>query len=161
MSALNFNTTGSANAAFGANALNNLSSGDSNIAIGMGAGINLATGGSNVYIGNQGVSSESNAIRIGDVQTAAFMAGINGATSASGVAVLVNSSGQLGTLTSSRRFKHQITDMGVESDLLMKMRPVAFCLRPYRRVIASCAPCTSSSAHSKRVIATTSYLFQH
>ena len=117
MSALNFNTTGSANAAFGANALNNLSSGDSNIAIGVGAGINLTTGGSNVYIGNQGVSSESNAIRIGDVQTAALMAGINGATSASGVAVLVNSSGQLGTVPAARDHAGELLPLEKSADL--------------------------------------------
>jgi hypothetical protein len=58
------------------------------------------------------------------------MAGINLATSASGVAVLVNSAGQLGTVTSSRRFKNDIADMGAESDLLMKLRPVAFYYKP-------------------------------
>ena len=37
---------------------------------------------------------------------------------------------QLGTITSSRRFKHEIADMGAESDLLMKLRPVAFYYKP-------------------------------
>jgi hypothetical protein len=46
------------------------------------------------------------------------------------VAVLVNGAGQLGTTTSSRRFKHQIADMGAESDVLMKLRPVAFYYKP-------------------------------
>lgn len=45
-------------------------------------------------------------------------------------AVFVNGAGQLGTTTSSRRFKHQIADMGVESDVLMKLRPVAFYYKP-------------------------------
>jgi hypothetical protein len=58
------------------------------------------------------------------------MAGISGATSASGVAVLVNSNGQLGTTTSSRRFKDEVADMGRESDVLMKLRPVAFYYKP-------------------------------
>jgi hypothetical protein len=42
----------------------------------------------------------------------------------------VNLSGQLGSATSSRRFKHQIANMGTESDLLMKLRPVAFYYKP-------------------------------
>src|SRR6202521_3297385 len=61
---------------------------------------------------------------------ATFVAGISGKTSASGVAVLVNSSGQLGTSTSSRRFKDDIADMAGESDLLMKLRPVSFYYKP-------------------------------
>ncbi len=38
----------------------------------------------------------------------------------------VNSSGQLGTLTSSRRFKDDIADMDAASRALMKLRPVKF-----------------------------------
>jgi uncharacterized coiled-coil protein SlyX len=83
-------------------------------------------GSSKIYLGHQGTSTESNTIRIGQGQTAAFMAGVSGSTSASGVAVFVNSSGQLGTITSSRRYKEQITDLGGESDVLMKLRPVGF-----------------------------------
>jgi hypothetical protein len=126
---LQANTVGASNVAFGHNSLHSLTSGDSNIAIGGSAGSTLMTGSNNIYVGNSGVvSSESNTIRIGDpaVQTATFMAGVSGATSAGGVAVLVNSSGQLGTSTSSRRFKDDIADMGTESDLLMKLRPVSF-----------------------------------
>jgi len=40
--------------------------------------------------------------------------------------VYVNSSGQLGTLTSSRRFKNDIRDIGNSSDRLMQLRPVSF-----------------------------------
>jgi len=128
-----FNSTGSSNSAFGSAALQLLTSGSSNIAIGALAGTNLMTGSSNIYIGaDSGASSESNTLRIGTTgtQTATFMAGISGVTSASGVAVFVNPSGQLGTTTSSRQFKNQIADMGGESDLLMKLRPVAFYYKP-------------------------------
>jgi hypothetical protein len=78
------------------------------------------------------VTSESGAIRIGTVgtHTGVVMAGIFGGTSASGVAVLVNSAGRLGTTTSSQRFKDDIADMAGESDLLMKLRPVAFYYKP-------------------------------
>jgi len=130
LSALALNTTGFNNSAFGTSALLNLASGNGNIAVGSAAGSTLTTGAGNIYIGNNGTSSESNTIRIGSFQTAAFVAGISGATSASGVAVFVNSSGQLGTVTSSRRFKEEIADLGGESDLLMKLRPVAFYYKP-------------------------------
>ena len=132
VSALQNNTTGAFNSAFGPSALLSLTSGISNIGIGFGAGGSLTTGNHNIYIdNNSGTSGESNTIRIGNVvHTAAFMAGINGATSASGTAVFVNSSGQLGTIQSSRRFKDDIVDMASESDLLMKLRPVSFYYKP-------------------------------
>src|SRR6266478_2532059 len=87
--ALGSNTTGMQNSAFGSGALQNLTSGDLNTAIGAGAGNSLTSGTSNIYIANSGAGSESNTIRIGTVgtQTTTFIAGINGATSASGVAV--------------------------------------------------------------------------
>jgi hypothetical protein len=129
---LSANSTGSGNSAFGFGALGNLSMGSFNIAMGVGAGDLLFFGSNNIHLGNAGTSSESNTIRIGTLgtQTAAFVAGISGATSASGVPVLVNPSGQLGTTTSSRRFKDEIADMAEESDVLMKLRPVAFYYKP-------------------------------
>jgi hypothetical protein len=125
------NGHGNDNTGLGAFALHDVT-GSGNIALGSGAGLNLTTSSNNIDIGSGGVAGESNTIRIGTqgTQTAAFMSGVNGATSASGVAVLVNSSGQLGTVTSSRRFKNDIANMGGESDLLMKLRPVAFYYKP-------------------------------
>jgi Chaperone of endosialidase len=132
-SALTANTIGANNVAVGAAALAALASGNGNVAIGTGAGGNLSAAESNdIYIGNSGIAGESNTIRIGYIgtATAAYMAGISGETSANGVDVLVNSAGQLGTVKSSLRYKHQIADMGVESDVLMKLRPVAFYYKP-------------------------------
>jgi hypothetical protein len=123
------NLSGSFNAAFGSFALLALHSGDANIAIGLNAGNNLATGSNNIYIGSPGASSESNIIRIGQGQTATFIAGISG-VNVSGAPVLVSSSGQLGVAVSSRRFKDDIADMADESDLLMKLRPVSFYYKP-------------------------------
>jgi hypothetical protein len=104
-----------------------VTSGSQNVIIGAYAG---TTGNMNVFLGYgvAGNLNESNTIRIGtlDNVTAAYIAGISGATSASGTAVMVNANGQLGTLTSSRRFKEQIQDIGDASDELMKMRPVKF-----------------------------------
>jgi len=42
------------------------------------------------------------------------------------VAVLVDSAGQLGTMSSSARFKEDIHDMGEASRRLMQLRPVVF-----------------------------------
>ena len=58
-----------------------------------------------------------------------YVSGINGVTVTGGVAVYVNANGQLGTLTSSRRFKNNIQDMGSVSEKLMQLRPVTFCYK--------------------------------
>jgi hypothetical protein len=80
------------------NALFN-NTGSFNIAVGFSAGNNLTTGSNNIDIGAPGVAGESGVIRIGKspTATATFIAGISGKTVASGVGVIVNSSGQLGT----------------------------------------------------------------
>jgi len=123
------NTTGDFNSALGPSALSSLNTGRSNVAIGFQAGSGLTTGSNNIYIGSPGVSSESNIIRIGQGQTATFIAGISG-VNVSGAPVLVGSSGQLGVAVSSQRFKDVIADMAGESDLLMKLRPVSFYYKP-------------------------------
>src|SRR5262249_19773205 len=46
--------------------------------------------------------------------------------SANGVAVLVNSNGRLGTMTSSARFKDKIKPMGDASEAILTLRPVSF-----------------------------------
>ncbi len=98
---------------------------------------NNQSGSNNVYIMNQGPpGSESNTIRIGTQgtgdgqQNAAYIAGIYGSTSSGGIAVYVNSNGQLGTSTSSLRFKEQVRDMGDSTNALMKLRPVTFLYKP-------------------------------
>ena len=42
----------------------------------------------------------------------------------------INSNGQLGTLTSSLRFKENVRDMGDSTSALMKLRPVTFFYKP-------------------------------
>ena len=102
--------------------------------LGAGAGSNNQTGSNDIYIGNAGPSSrnESSTIRIGDpnAQFSAYVAGIYSSTSSSGIPVYINSNGQLGTQTSSRRFKEQIRDMGDTSSALLKLRPVTFLYKP-------------------------------
>ena len=48
------------------------------------------------------------------------------ATGLPGTAVFVDANGQLGIISSSRRFKDDIQDMGDASSDLMKLRPVTF-----------------------------------
>jgi hypothetical protein len=126
--ALYRNTTGSQNIANGAGALFNNTTGNGNIALGVQSGLNLTTGNNNIAIGNQGVAGESNKIRIGTVgtQNATFIAGIRGDTVASGVGVIVGTDGQLGTVTSSERFKDEIKPMGKASEAILALKPVTF-----------------------------------
>jgi hypothetical protein len=132
--AIALNVSGTANTAFGAGTLDSLTSGSFNIAIGGGAGSNLTSGSSNIYIQNTGSATDSNTIRIGDVQTRAFMRGIRGVTtgSANAIAVLIDSQGQLGTVSSSRTVKEEIQDMADRSRRVLQLRPVTFrYTRPY------------------------------
>jgi len=129
ISSLWSNTTGSFNTAVGRESLYSNTTGPTNIAIGYYAGYNLTTGNNNIDIGNTGVAGESSTIRLGTTgtHTRTFIAGISGVTTgAAGVAVLVDSNGQLGTISSSRRVKDDIADMGPASRGLMQLRPVTF-----------------------------------
>ena len=89
--------------------------------------INLNVNESNkIDIGNLGATGESGVIRIGNegTQTATYIAGINGVTTrGSAVAVLVDGNGQLGTVSSSRRYKEDIHRMGAASDGLLVCGP--------------------------------------
>jgi hypothetical protein len=118
---------GSNNTAIGANSGDNNCSGSNNIFIGYKSGTAGGTS-NNIDIGNIGVNRDSGVIRIGSAaQTSTFIAGINGATSSSGSQVYVNSSGQLGTFTSSLRFKEDVQDMGDATNrVLLRLRPVTF-----------------------------------
>src|SRR5438552_18453812 len=81
-------------------------SGSNNVAIGYSAGLSLTTGTYNIDIGNLGAAGESATIRVGTpgYQTNTYIAGISGMTVGGGVGVMVDSSGHLGTITSSARF---------------------------------------------------------
>lgn len=129
-------TTGGANVAIGYTALENLVSGSSNLAFGSTSGANY-TGAesSNILLSNVGVVGESNVLRIG-VSTGAgsgelaksFIAGIRGVTTDvnDAVAVLIDSAGQLGTVSSSIKVKDNVQDMADASSRLMQLRPVTF-----------------------------------
>jgi hypothetical protein len=127
--ALDWNSTGIDNTAVGDSALANERTGNANLALGAGAGVSYSGAESfNVVIANNGVTGDNNVMRLGatGVQTKTFVAGIHGVTSSSGIPVYVNTLGQLGTATSSLRFKEDVADMGAASDVLMQLRPVTF-----------------------------------
>jgi hypothetical protein len=128
--ALYSNTSGGDNTASGVHALGSNTSGSNNLAEGWHAGSNLTTGSNNIDIGNVGVAAESGAIRVGTsgTQTKAYIAGIYG-TSVSGNAVVVSSSGQLGVVVSSERFKTDIAPMALDPTKLQALRPVTFHLK--------------------------------
>ncbi|MEZ5291527.1 MAG: tail fiber domain-containing protein [Vicinamibacterales bacterium] len=127
---LGASTSDDRNTAIGYLALRNLNGGSNNVALGDNGGGTLVTGSENVYISSSGVSSEDGTIRIGrtGLQTRAFVMGIRGVTTAfsNAVGVVIDSSGQLGTVSSSRRFKEDIHDLGTIGERLQQLRPVHF-----------------------------------
>ncbi|MGC1371185.1 MAG: tail fiber domain-containing protein [Candidatus Sulfotelmatobacter sp.] len=129
--ALGSSVSGNFNTAVGWNALGANTSGTNNVAIGFEAAGSVSSGNSNnIHIGSVGASADSGAIRIGTsgTQTFFFVAGVRGVTTSdnNAVPVVIDSNGQLGTVSSSRRFKTDIEDMGDASRNLMRLRPVTF-----------------------------------
>jgi hypothetical protein len=148
-SALVSNITGNSNTAVGVGAMYTAAGINSNTAVGVGAlnsgggdfntglGVNAGggtVGSNNIFIGAGvvGPLRESNTIHIGDNlpadpgASACFIGGINGQTTTSGTAVFINSSGKLGTITSSARFKKDIKPMDSASEVILSLRPVTF-----------------------------------
>jgi len=122
--------SGNDNTALGAETFSSMTSGYDNIALGKGAGSSLLIGSNNIDIGNNGMAGESDTIRIGtsSVHWNTYIAGIRGVTTslADGIPVVIDSDGQLGTLSSSLRVKDDVADMGLASNVLMHLRPVTF-----------------------------------
>lgn len=128
--ALNDMSSGASNVALGSFALRNLTSGNGNIAVGSGGGGLLTSGSDNIYVGHNG-ATESGTIRIGrsTSHTRAYLAGIRGVTTGqpNAVAVVIDSAGQLGTVSSSRSTKFDIGDLATPAtDALQRLRPVQF-----------------------------------
>ena len=124
------NRGGSFNTAIGVAALS-ASMGFRNIALGYYAGTNVIGGSNNIHIGNEGVFGDNATIRIGgDAQERVYIAGIYRPASFAGTAVYVNSNGQLGTATSSARFKRDIQSMETASETILALRPVTFRYKP-------------------------------
>ncbi len=124
------NTTGNNNVVVGFGALFSNTTGSNNIAIGVSAADNVSRGNNKIHIASLGSADDSGTIRIGDssTQSSFFAAGIRGVTTGNNnaIPVVIDSNGQLGTVSSSRRFKEDIQDMGGASSGLLRLRPVAF-----------------------------------
>jgi hypothetical protein len=130
VNALYSNTTGIRNIGIGSNALYDNVSGGYNIALGFDAGYNVTTGSNNIEIGASGTASDNGTIQIGvqGTQTSTTIAGIFG-TTVTGSAVYVTTTGQLGVLASSERFKTDVEAMGAAGEKLGQLRPVTFKLK--------------------------------
>jgi hypothetical protein len=133
--ALDFNTVGNSNTAIGASALQGNTEGDNNTGVGILALSSNTTGNRNTVLGSNAggnIITASNVICIGadlagdDVSDSCFINNIFNATSFNGIGVLVNGNGQLGTTTSSRRFKEAIKPMDEFSESLFALKPVRF-----------------------------------
>jgi hypothetical protein len=143
-------TSGQFNTVIGGDAGTLLSTTSNNTFVGYRAGQdNIGTG--NTFIGSQvdnggvganynvylgfgifGSSGEANVMRLGastsmQAIAATYIAGITGVTVSSSAAVLINTStGQLGTISSSIRYKDNIENMDDASGLIYDLRPVTF-----------------------------------
>ena len=115
------------NVAVGHQALR-FSKGNFNVGIGKDAGLasTLNTSNNNIYISNLG-ADESNTIRIGNTHTACYIQGIYNQTyGGTNAPVIVDNTGKLGTMASTRRVKHNIADMNDQSADILNLRPVTF-----------------------------------
>lgn len=117
------------NTAVGYRALGTLDRGHSNVAIGDQAGAGVSLGHNNIYIG-AGVSgaSETGTMRLGANLYRVFLSGVWGTTpgGSTTVPVVIDQFGQIGTVSSSRRYKEDIRDMADASRRLLALRPVTF-----------------------------------
>jgi len=147
------NTTGNSNIAIGFHALFGNTAGDSNTAVGVEALFNNATAAGNTAVGQGAlfactgaqntaigagagfsVHTATNVICIGanvpgaDVTGSCFIGHIRGVTTqhANAIPVLVDSAGQLGTISSSRQFKREIKPMDQASEAILALKPVTF-----------------------------------
>ncbi len=123
------NIRGNSNVGLGLNALSSIQAGNENIAIGYQSASLIGDGSNVIEIGNLGQPGDQAVIRIGTqgIQQSASMAGIYSApTDGTGVGVMVDENGTLGTFQSSIRYKEDVRDIGLGSENLMKLRPVQF-----------------------------------
>jgi hypothetical protein len=98
--------------------------GHNNTALGLGAGSYLSRGSGNVYIGESMVGDSS-----GEESNHTYIRNINTTSLSYGGAAAVTvdlTTGLLGHLTSSRRFKEEIKPMDKASEALYRLRPVTF-----------------------------------
>ena len=114
-----FNSTGGDNTAIGFDALGNNTTGVGNTALGHQAGLSVTTANNVICIGSIGAANVDNSCFIGNIR---------GTTTSNfdTLPVLIDSAGQLGTQSSSRRFKREIKTIGNTSESILALKPVTF-----------------------------------
>ena len=141
--ALFHNTVGPGNTANGEFALFNNMAGPLNTAVGFNALPGNTTGGSNVALGygaGGNVTTASSVICIGalvpgaNVNNTCFIGNIRGVTTQNtdAIPVLIDSNRQLGTASSSRRYKTDIKPMDKASESILALKPVSFRYKVHR-----------------------------
>ena len=118
LNALVANITGAGNTAIGSGALGFSTTGHGNTALGDGAGGNVTTASNVISIGSNGAN----------VTNSCFIGNIRGITTANNdaIQVMIDSAGQLGTVSSSRRYKTDIKPMDKGSESILALKPVSF-----------------------------------
>jgi hypothetical protein len=136
-------TDGFQNVAVGRRAFQFVTSGNNNVAVGWRTGDGITTGSGNTFIGTQAGATPpsngtyNNTILLGITGDAngnnpngrAYVGNVRGVLCGDldGIPVLVDSSGQLGTTNSSRRFKEDIETLDHKmSEAILKLKPVTF-----------------------------------
>jgi hypothetical protein len=115
--ALFSNTTGSDNTANGTTALFHNTTGSGNIALGSGAASQVTTANGVICIDASGA----------DIDNTCFIGNIFGVTTqGTATPVVIDGSGQLGTVSSSRQFKKGIKPMDKTSESVLALKPVTF-----------------------------------
>lgn len=102
-------------------------SGIDNIAIGSGS--TTANYSNSIVIGKDVAATASNQTTIGTTSTTqCILKGVRGITTgqADAIPVVVDSKGQLGTVSSSARYKENIVGYALDRDMFNKLRPVTF-----------------------------------
>src|SRR6266498_2194256 len=112
------NTEGNFNTAVGNDALDSNTTGSNNVALGNFAGASVVTANNVIAIGTGGA----------DVDNSCFIGNIRDVTTANNdaVPVVIDSASQLGTVSSSRRFKKEIEPMEKASEAILALKPVTF-----------------------------------
>ena len=118
LNALVANITGAGNTAIGSGALGFSTTGHGNTALGDGAGGNVTTASNVISIGSNG-ANVTNSCFIGNIREVTTV-------NANAIPVLIDSNNQLGTTSSSRRFKKKIKPMDSASEAILALKPVTF-----------------------------------
>jgi hypothetical protein len=114
---------GVSNVAVGGISLLDLASGNGNVAVGLNAGNGLTSGDGNIFIGwslGAGASNESNHTYIRNIDNTSVSGG------SSDTVTIDLTTGLLGHLSSSRRYKENINPIDKASEALYRLKPVTY-----------------------------------